>query len=46
MWVVRPSPGPHPLAKSLPLALLVRDVLRYTKTLREARYVIGKGGVD
>lgn len=43
MWVVRPSPGPHPLAKSLPLALLVRDVLRYAKTLREARYVIGKG---
>ena len=43
VWVVRPSPGPHPLAKSLPLALLVRDVLRYAKTLREARYVIGKG---
>ncbi len=43
MWVVRSSPGPHPLAKSLPLALLVRDVLRYAKTLREARYVIGKG---
>jgi len=42
-WVVRPSPGPHPLFKSLPLAILVRDVLRYTKTLREARYVIGKG---
>ncbi|BDR91628.1 30S ribosomal protein S4e [Vulcanisaeta souniana] len=42
-WVVRPSPGPHPLSKSLPLAILVRDVLRYTKTLREARYVVGNG---
>ncbi|MFP3160206.1 MAG: 30S ribosomal protein S4e [Vulcanisaeta sp.] len=42
-WAVRPSPGPHPLGSSLPLAILVRDVLRYAKTLREARYVIGKG---
>ena len=43
VWTVRPSPGPHPLEKSLPLAILVRDVLRYAKTLREARYIIGKG---
>ncbi|WP_069808033.1 30S ribosomal protein S4e [Vulcanisaeta thermophila] len=43
VWVVKPSPGPHPLSKSIPLALLVRDVLRYAKTLREARYIIGHG---
>ncbi|MGC9152939.1 MAG: 30S ribosomal protein S4e [Vulcanisaeta sp.] len=43
VWVVRPSPGPHSIETSLPLAILVRDVLRYAKTLREARYVIGKG---
>lgn len=43
VWAVRPSPGPHPINSSLPLAILVRDVLRYAKTLREARYVIGKG---
>ncbi len=42
-WVVRPNPGPHPLEKCLPLALLVRDVLRYAKTLREARWIIARG---
>ncbi|MGC8606581.1 MAG: 30S ribosomal protein S4e [Vulcanisaeta sp.] len=43
VWAVRPSPGPHSIETSLPLAILIRDVLKYAKTLREARYVIGKG---
>ena len=45
VWTVRPNPGPHPLEKCLPLAIIVRDVLRYAKTLREARYVIGQGHI-
>lgn len=45
VWVVRPSPGPHSLAYSLPLALIIRDVLKYAKTLREARYIISRGYV-
>ncbi len=43
VWTVRPHPGPHPLDKSLPLAIIVRDVLRYAKTLKEARRVISMG---
>jgi len=43
VWAVRPQPGPHPLEKSIPLAVLVRDVLRYAKTLKEARRVISMG---
>ncbi|MFN3804271.1 MAG: 30S ribosomal protein S4e [Pyrobaculum sp.] len=43
VWSVRPSPGPHSLAYSLPLAIVVRDVLKYAKTLREARYIIARG---
>ncbi len=45
VWVVRPSPGPHSLAYSLPLALIIRDVLKYAKTMREARYIISRGYV-
>ncbi len=43
VWAIRPHPGPHPLEKSIPLAVLVRDVLRYAKTLKEARKVISMG---
>ncbi|AFA38429.1 Ribosomal protein S4E [Pyrobaculum oguniense TE7] len=43
VWVVKPSPGPHSFAYSLPLAIVIRDVLRYAKTLREARYIVSRG---
>ena len=45
VWSVRPSPGPHSLNYSLPLAVIIRDMLRYAKTLREARYIISRGHV-
>ncbi len=45
VWSIRTSPGPHSLAYSLPLAMVMRDVLKYAKTLREARYIISKGYV-
>jgi len=44
-WSVKPSPGPHPADSSIPLAILIRDVLHYAKTLREARLIVGKGYV-
>ncbi|MHA1832356.1 MAG: 30S ribosomal protein S4e, partial [Candidatus Baldrarchaeia archaeon] len=25
-WTVRPSPGPHPMNRCLPLLLIVRDI--------------------
>ncbi|MCD6369596.1 MAG: 30S ribosomal protein S4e [Thermoproteales archaeon] len=43
VWTVKPSPGPHPLARCIPLAIIVRDILGYAKTMREARRIIGRG---
>jgi len=42
-WTVKPRPGPHPMERSLPLLLIVRDVLGYAKTAREARKLIAEG---
>lgn len=45
-WTVKPSPGPHPIEMSLPLAVLIRDMMKYATTLREARKVIAKGYIE
>jgi len=42
-WTVKPSPGPHPILRCLPLLIIVRDVLGYAKTAKEARRLIAKG---
>ncbi|MCE4622129.1 MAG: 30S ribosomal protein S4e [Desulfurococcales archaeon] len=42
-WTVKPRPGPHPAEFSLPLLLIVRNVLGYAKTGREARKLIAEG---
>lgn len=44
-WTVKPSPGPHPIERALPLLILIRDVLGYAKTAREARKVLAEGAV-
>ena len=44
-WVAKPSPGPHPIERALPLLVLVRDVFGYAETAREARRVIVEGKV-
>jgi len=44
-WVVRANPGPHPISKSIPLALIIRDYLKLAETLKEAKYIISKGKV-
>lgn len=44
-WVVKPGPGSHPLARSIPLLLIIRDMLGYAKTAREARKIIGEGQI-
>lgn len=46
VWVVKASPGPHPLSRSMPLAVVLRDVLGYALTLREARLVLAEGRVQ
>jgi len=44
-WTVKPSPGPHPASRSLPLLIVVREILGYAKTYREARRVIAEGHI-
>ncbi|MEM1555119.1 MAG: S4 domain-containing protein, partial [Desulfurococcaceae archaeon] len=42
-WVVKPSPGPHAISRCLPLLIIVRDILKYAETSREARKLISEG---
>lgn len=44
-WVVKPSPGPHSIDRSIPLMIVVRDILGYAKTAKEAKYIIQSGKV-
>ena len=40
LWTVKPNPGPHPIAQSIPLVLLLRDVLRVAQTRGEAKAIL------
>ena len=42
VWTVMPRPGPHPLSRSLPLVLIVRDMLKFAKTAKEAKNIISQ----
>jgi small subunit ribosomal protein S4e len=42
VWVTKQTPGPHPIERSLPLLVLVRDLAKYCDTAREARRIIGQ----
>ncbi|MFQ6074898.1 MAG: 30S ribosomal protein S4e [Candidatus Bathyarchaeia archaeon] len=44
-WVVKPDPGPHPMSRCLPLLLIVRDMLGFAKTRREARIILSQGHI-
>lgn len=45
VWAPRTSPGPHPIAESIPLMIVVRDILGYAETGREARIIIKEGHI-
>jgi small subunit ribosomal protein S4e len=44
-WVMKPSPGPHSKETSLPLLVVVRDILHLAENAKEARYIINKGNI-
>lgn len=44
-FIFKPIPGPHPIERSYPLAVIVRDILNLTDNSRETRYVIKKGKI-
>lgn len=45
VWTVKPKPGPHSLEHSLPLAIVLRDILGFAKTRKEAKTIISEGKV-
>ncbi len=45
VWVVKPSPGPHPSDRSIPLLVVVRDMLGLAKTGKEASVIISEGKI-
>ena len=44
-FVVRARPGPHPRAKSYPLGMVLRDVLKVASTMQEAKQVLTAGKI-
>jgi small subunit ribosomal protein S4e len=44
-WTVKPSAGPHAIEESLPLLLIVRDILKVADNSREAKRIINKGNI-
>jgi small subunit ribosomal protein S4e len=45
LWVVKPSAGPHSLGNCLSLAIILRDVLGFAKTRKEAKTIVLQGKV-
>jgi len=43
VWAPKPVPGPHPISNCIPLTLIVRDMLGFAKTRKEAKIVISQG---
>lgn len=44
-FVTKPSPGPHKLKESIPLNLILRNLLGYVETTREAKKILNSGKV-
>jgi len=39
-FAIKPSPGPHPADRCIPLGVIIRDLLGYARTLREAKRIL------
>lgn len=44
-WTVKPSAGPHAIESSLPLLIVIRDILGLADNSREAKLIINNGDV-
>ena len=44
-WTVKPSAGSHSINDSIPLTLVIRDVLKLADNSREAKRIINSGNV-
>ncbi|MEF8873227.1 MAG: 30S ribosomal protein S4e [Candidatus Thermoplasmatota archaeon] len=45
-WAPKPSGGSHPADRSVPLVVVIRDILAYTNTSREAKRVLADRKVE
>lgn len=45
-WMTMPSPGPHPKKHAIPLGVMLRDILKVAKTLREVRMMLARRLVE
>ena len=44
-WAPRPSPGPHPIRRAIPMVILLRDMLKVVDLSVEAKKVLSLGRV-
>ncbi len=44
-WTVKPSPGPHPIKKSIPLGIIIRDYLNLADTIKETKSILSNNEV-
>ncbi len=44
-WAVNPNSGPHSFEKCIPLAIILRDVLGFAETRKEAKTIVAQGKV-
>ncbi len=45
VWSAKPNPGPHAISQSIPLKLVLRDILGVAKTRSEAEAIIHDGKI-
>ncbi|MFX1485649.1 MAG: 30S ribosomal protein S4e [Promethearchaeota archaeon] len=46
VWAARPTPGPHSKDASIPLVVILRYILNYAYTAKEARRIITEGRIE
>jgi small subunit ribosomal protein S4e len=44
-WMMRPMPGPHPKFDSMPLGVLLRDILKVTRDSKESKTALNSGAI-
>lgn len=42
-FVITPRPGPHAKKKCIPVGVILRDILKYAKTIKEVNEILNKG---
>lgn len=45
VWTVKPNAGKHKIEESLPLLVIIRDMLNYCDTLKEGKGILAKGEI-